>query len=357
MTVPSDLPATPDPLLRALREASLALREMEPWKWMREEDLFGMVDPATGTLHIAAVLGHEEGPPGLVLYRGERGYRFLFRKQDDPGSPIDPDIAMEEDSLIVEFVPQSDLKQHDLDLLEASGGVPPPAKSKRKSAGTPRYRSHLPAHLPWLPDKPEVELLTTALVLAQAFTALVDESPDFYGKRPYEEIPVYTRVGANPDSPWKLDWVRLDFSQRDGPAQFVPAQELLDDARTRMQDPLKAWELEAYHPPTVIPKPRRPFFPRASVIADAENGRFLDIELSHPEEPVGEHAGRSLLDTIRESGYRPAALYVNTPALAEALWAVCEQLSIRLRYRARLRQTEAIREYLAKRFKENPGEI
>jgi hypothetical protein len=331
-------------------EAAMALQNMAPWEWMGEDDSFGIVDPSTGQLHLGIILGEREGAPGFGLYRGQRGTRFLFREQDDPGSPLYPEVAMEEDSLLLEFVPRKELSEMDLALHEMAGFSPAKPKGRRKRSGLPRFSSRLPAHLPWMPDAVECELMTTALVLAQAFVALVDDDPEFYGDRPYDEVPVYTRVGDRPDSPWKLGWVTLDLSKPAGPPPAEVAAGVVEAALSRPINDQKSWELETYFPPTIVRKPKRPFFPRASIIADAESGRFLDIELSHPEEPEGNHAARCLLETINDEGYRPYALWVGSPHLMEALWPLAESLSLRLRLRSLLRQTPPIREFLAKKF-------
>jgi hypothetical protein len=347
-------PSAQDPkiVLRLLVEAALSLRAMEPWRWMREDDLFGIVDPETGVLNIAAILGKADGPPGLVLYRGEPGYRFLFRKQEDPGSPIDQNIAMEEDSLLVEYVTNSQLQEADKSLLTTAGIAIPPPKSKRKQAGTPRFRSHLPAHLPVVPDVEECRLLTTTLVLAQAFTSLVEENPDFYGNRPYEEIPVYRRMGNQEDSPWKLDWITLEFPPIEPAPPFSPdPKDAAAIGATQLSQSVE-WELETYFPPTVLNGENRPYFPRACILANSRDGKFLDILLTHPSQSAGELAGRALTQLILRERLRPGVLWVSQPETAEALWEFAERWSIRLRFRSTLRALIPIREYLASKFLE-----
>jgi hypothetical protein len=348
------LPAVPAETLTSLHEAALALRGMEPWRWMREEDLFGLIEPATGELHIAAILGKEEGPPGLVLYRGEPGYRFLFRKRDDVGSPIDPALPMEEDSLLVEFVPARELQSEDLRRIEVgqSSVASAPKKGARRALGLPKFRSHLPAHLPWFPDTAECELLTTVLVLAQAFTALVDEDPDFYGKRAYEEVPVYSRVGKQADSPWKLDWMKLDLSPKAGPPPWDASEAELKLCGNLPQQTELRWEMDTFFPPTLIPKAARPYYPRAAVIADAGTGRFIDVDLVHPSEAEGWQAGRVFLQNVQRAKCRPFALHVASATLAEALWPIAEAIGVRVRVSSILQSMPPIREYLARRLAE-----
>lgn len=351
MSEPLHPPQVPEPVWRRLHEAAADLRTLEPWKWMRDDDLFGLRDPASGKLHVCCVLGEKDGPPGLALYRGQAGLRFLFRKDEDPGSPLHEGEPLLEDSLTVEFVGRKVLDAEDHAVREALGLGKPP----HKRAPYPLFRSMLPAHPPWYLDADEAALLTTACVLAQAFSLLVDEKPDFFGERPYEDIPVYTRVGRDADSPWKLDWTRVNLN---APAEERRPVELPEpdtaSARTQPQRPVE-WELATCFPPLEIDEPPRPYHPRAAVIARADNGELVHFALAHPVHAAPQLAAETLIQAVARTHQRPEAVAVDDPALAAGLWPLLEQIGVRLRFRTALASVALVQEFLRDKLARDAG--
>jgi hypothetical protein len=342
MPDPAQAPDVPLPVWRRLHEAAADLRALEPWKWMRDDDLFGVRDPATGAVHTCCILSDKGGPPGLALYRGQAGLRFLFRKDNDPGNPVHDNEPLLEDSLTVEYVGRKLLDPTDRAVWDALQ-LPRPALAR---APYPLFRSMLPAHPPWYLNTDEARLLTTALVLAQAFSQLVDEKPDLFGDRPYEEVPVYTRVGGAADSPWKLDWIKMDL---DAPAQPVkppvlPAADVAE-ARRRPPKPLE-WEVATYFPPLEVNEAPRPYHPRAAVIARSDGTELVHFALNHPARPAAALAADTLVQAIARHGLRPEAVSVDAAELAEGLWPLLEQLGIRLRFRHSLPGVRNVQEFL-----------
>ena len=52
-------PNTQDEMWRHLYDLAGQVRELAPWRWMEESEVFGVQDPATGSVHFVSVMGSE----------------------------------------------------------------------------------------------------------------------------------------------------------------------------------------------------------------------------------------------------------------------------------------------------------
>ena len=56
-----------------LYELAIELKEMAPWNWMSEVDLFGLQNPQDGQLGFVSIMGELGEYFALALYRGPEG--------------------------------------------------------------------------------------------------------------------------------------------------------------------------------------------------------------------------------------------------------------------------------------------
>jgi hypothetical protein len=65
---------------KTLCELALRVKELAPWQWMEETDIFGIEDPDTGELGFISVMGYLGEYESVAVYRGAEGlYGFMPR--------------------------------------------------------------------------------------------------------------------------------------------------------------------------------------------------------------------------------------------------------------------------------------
>ena len=80
---------------RRLYEATVRVKEISPWEWMTEADVFGVQNPETGELGFVSVMGMLGEHYAVSLYLGSEGIHGFLRPPGTgtlrgPGRP-DPD--------------------------------------------------------------------------------------------------------------------------------------------------------------------------------------------------------------------------------------------------------------------------
>jgi len=68
--------AEPSPTLnewRKLYQAAIRIKEIAPWEWMTETDIFGVQDPETDEISFVSIMGMLGEHLSLAVYRGGEG--------------------------------------------------------------------------------------------------------------------------------------------------------------------------------------------------------------------------------------------------------------------------------------------
>jgi len=165
---------------KILYEAAVEIKELRPWEFMEEVDIFGVQSPSSGEIGFVSVMGSLGEHVGLSVYLGSEGLLgFWDMVYADPSTP--PEIVLEIPQLQVSFDDRDDLDRKDLDLIKKLG-----LKFKGKNSW-PTFRSIVPGFLPWFLEKDEVLFLTG--VLTQSINVIsrfkkdnstLDFEDDFY---------------------------------------------------------------------------------------------------------------------------------------------------------------------------------
>src|SRR6266542_3100559 len=81
-----------------------------PWRWMVNEDLFGVHDPASGLTGYACVMGTLGEVFGLAVYPGAHGYDCYRRAMAGAAEPADFETVARQDCLLASFEDRESLE-------------------------------------------------------------------------------------------------------------------------------------------------------------------------------------------------------------------------------------------------------
>jgi uncharacterized protein DUF6930 len=138
---------------KALCNLAAQIKELAPWQWMQETDVFGVEDPDTGEIGFVSVMGNVGEYEAVAVYPAAEGlYAFIDFQSD---SSATPDLLMEIPQVQVSFSETKFLEKRDRELLKSSG--------LKFTGAKPLFRSYRPGFLPWFITLKEARLLIHAL--------------------------------------------------------------------------------------------------------------------------------------------------------------------------------------------------
>ena len=325
--------------------AASAFRELRPWAWMTDGQVFGVKEPTKGEIAWCAMLGMRGEVFGLAAYLGTAGLSIHRGIQADKFGPDDDEIRFGFPCLIASFEDRQGLEVSDLALIRSLG------LTFRGRKSWPQFRSHRRGWYPWRLERSEVGFLTDVLRQALVVCSRLRSEPDYL--KPYAQQ-LLVRVNAK-DGDWVDQWMEPS------PLPSVASQEPTVDKHEVVR--LKAsvsrqegiWEADLFYVPTPTREKRdeRPYYPVAMVWADQRSGMVLAMELlPQADDPdlKAQALTARLLALVTELDRIPRALKVLRPALATALSGVAEILGCELLVSRHLQAMEELKESLFRRF-------
>jgi hypothetical protein len=149
-------------------QAAIEFRDLKPWEWMYDSELFGIQDPQSGETNYCCIMGNAGEHYAMGLYLGDEGlksYLLLSNLADQVPSADIKAIIYNQLMLKVEFTSRENITENELKIFKELG-----LKFRGKQAWVAgRYFS---------PDRPDYPLdASQALILTHALrqAALVCE--------------------------------------------------------------------------------------------------------------------------------------------------------------------------------------
>ncbi len=325
---------------RRLYEAAVRVKELAPWEWMMEEDIFGVQNPESQELGFVSVMGANGEHFAVAVYLGPQGlYGFLDLEEEGPDAS--PYRLFEVPQLQASFEDRDTLQKEDRAVLKSLG-----LKFRGQNAW-PMFRSIRPGFHPWFLEGWEARLLTCALEQALDVTPRFEADPSLLGA-PEGEFFVRTPLKADVGIGWEDRVVRVP------PPALAPAPATVDDLTRRRLEGLsrgeQKLEVDVFMLPDACREGKgRPFFPYCLMMVEARSGLVLFHDLLQPQ-PSLEEMWRSVplkvADQFAEVQMIPAEVRVCSEHLFDLLKPLAGAFRFKLKRVSALRTLEPAREML-----------
>jgi hypothetical protein len=321
------VPPSPEQWARLYALAS-RVRELAPWRWMHETDIFAVEDPTSKQLGFVSTMGQLGQHLSIAVYLGPKALYDFWGMQE---SGEDPMAIFDVPQLQVSFEDRDGLEKQDRQIIKDLG------LKFRGRQQYPLFRSIRAGYVPWFIDAAEAEILTHALEQVFAVAPLAAEDPDLLSVgADFEAHPYLIRVSERHGQ--ELQW-RDEVRRVPPPAAEFPQSSPLDaraeefKSCSRIADAIFEMDL-FYVPAPTGGRGERPYFPKAVLIADAATGLILGTELFPPADSP-EAKIFALADSIGKVFMKnralPAEIRVGNPRLFWVLRRWTQSLNIVLR--------------------------
>ncbi|MCM8775585.1 MAG: hypothetical protein NC930_04445 [Candidatus Omnitrophica bacterium] len=127
---------------RMLYEEAQKFKDLAPWTWMWDSDVFGIQDPVTQEMGYGCVMGRNKEHYGMAVYLGAEGLESYLQVQCGQAQR-DPEEAVHlMKCLMVSFEDRCFMDPEDLEMIKVLG-----LKFRGENAW-PKFRSYQPGYYP-----------------------------------------------------------------------------------------------------------------------------------------------------------------------------------------------------------------
>jgi hypothetical protein len=309
---------------RALYQAAGRFYELQPWTWLYEDQLFGVVNPEDGQLGYCSVMGNMGEHLALALYLGDEGLSSFFDLSLAEGADA-VDAFLGQRAMQASFEDRDELADEDRRVIRDLG-----LKFRGRQAW-PMFRDYTPGYAPWYLTAAQARFLTLALWQAVEVAARLRDQPE--ALIALEESKCLVRVSrpAAEGLVWTDEWQALPDEVLLPALTFHLDEEKMAALRRKAgrKERRGAYELDHFYFPGAIRERRgeRPFFAQEVMVADHGTGMILASHLATPGE-LGEVVAHLMQETLLAAPAWPQQIGVRREALAILLAPIAEPLGI-----------------------------
>jgi hypothetical protein len=330
---------------RQLYEAFIRVKEMAPWEWMEETDVFGVQDPETGKQGFVSVMGMLGEHHAVAFYLGAKGL-YGFWDFHDVGHFEMPEKYFEIPQLQASYEDRDELKDKDRAIIKQLG-----LKFRGRQAW-PLFRSYRPGFYPWYLEAGEAHLLTHVLEQTLDVAPRFKEDPSLLD--PFDDDRYLVRAPSQNGGTltWEDRIVRVPPPE---PAKIPIAIDVQTlEKLKRLPRSQHTIEIDFFMMRSVIhEKGARPYFPYMLLVVEASRGVILGTELLSPEislEAMWGSIGAHVLKSLAGVRIVPQQISVRSELLLGLLQPLANELGFQLRQSPFLPGLDPAKEALLERF-------
>lgn len=334
-----------------LYELMSHIKDLAPWDWMEETDVFGVQSPETQEIGYVSIMGQIGEHYGISVYLGAKG---LYQFWDLEASPSEEKI-LEIHQLQATWEDREYLTKPDLDIIKQLG------LKFRGHDAWPQFRSILPGHMPWYLEADEAHFLVHVL------EQILEVAPrSKYNHRKFE-----TRDEKDGFSPKEylirvahqqaetLIWEDKIMSVAMPEPEYIP---ISVDSSTiaslrRLPKRDKTFEIDViflFSP--ISDGGGRPYFPYALLVVDGETGMILDIEMIYPTSGMvvmWSQVPQSVANILLKGKGIPMRIKVHPGLMAQLLKPLAESINCKIKETPQLVNLNRVKKDLAQQMMQN----
>src|SRR5215510_6178531 len=321
------------------------VKKMAPWKWMIEDEVFGVRNPERDEVGFVSVMGAGGEHFAVALYQGAVAlHDFLALSQ---GDSVETERLLEIPQLQASFEDRGHLEKEDRDTIKNLG------LKFRGANNWPLFRNYAPGMFPWFLTSSEARFLTIALEqLLDVAPRIRDDELALRGEG--DEFLVRVPRVENARLVWEDKVMRIPKPELKEAAPSSLDLELLESLK-QLPEVTNVIEIELMMlPMPVREKKDRPFFPYLLMLVDASSGVILGNDMLQPLpslEAMRAEFPTRVAEYLLKLGVKPLKIAVRTERTAQSLAPLAEELGIRIKISPRLPALDSAMEFLGRMYR------
>jgi len=319
---------------RMLYDLAIQLRNLTPWDWMFEDELFGVQNPANKEIGYVSIMGNLGDFLSLAIYPNSAGLvSWQNMRQSAEKYQGQANLTLEmaqyyllQQCLIVSFEDRAVLDKTDLEIIKKLG------LKFRGSQAWPQFRSHAPGDTPWYLTMEEAEYLRLALSqVLDVARRVKKDGPEILSSGDPSQYLVRVATLSGDSLIWSDQWLTPQ------PIIESSVRAALDENklnRLKAAKPLKhgIWELDCFFLPgggISERKDERPYFSYVFLCVDRTSGLVIGTDLARYQTSQPRFA-EMLINCMANSPALPLEICVKRDEVRRWVMPLAQRLDIKL---------------------------
>ncbi|MBC8186295.1 hypothetical protein H8E88_34870 [candidate division KSB1 bacterium] len=336
---------------KKLFELMIKIKEIAPWEWLYEQDIFAVQNPKTNELGFVSVMGANGEHYAISVYLGETGLHRFWDLQQIPIDVFAQQELIEMPHLQAVLEDRDLLDAKDRDLIKKTGF------KFRGTHSWPMFRSHRPGFFPWYLEPDEMFFLQCALDQTIDVAPRVKQDLSLLKPNDKQNYLLRKQVRKNDKFIWQDSILKVTSSPQiklDCPQNKNAIKILKTTAPNAAASEIDLFMISK----PVKEKGKRPFFPYALMILDADNGMIIENKLLQPLptlEALWGNIPYQVAEIFAKIQLRPKKILVSNELLYQLLIRFTYDLNISLKRIDVLPNISLAREAMVEFFKQQGG--
>ena len=308
-----------------LFQAAIDFRNLEPWEWMYDADIFGVEDPETGEIGWCSIMGAGGEVFSLTVYPGEEGFYSFDRLAALDDETLETDYiaaGIEMKVLQVEFTGREEITDVDRAVFKALG------LKFRGEGNWVLVREMQPGYMPWYLSEDQAVFLTHCLRQAIEVALRFREDEEVIADDSGNPL-VRTPKKTAGDIRWSD---RYQPEPQWSPPRRKADPFLLNRAKKELEVNPTAYCFALDYIPggfNAEGDEERPFFSKIAIWMDYESGMILGTDLFTPKS-FKTSFDKVFFEKLREFGAIPQQWLVDSQQAYHALEPIANGLGSEL---------------------------
>lgn len=338
---------------RRLIESACRIKQLAPWQWMQEDDVFGVAHPETGEIGFVSVMGALGEHLAVGVYIGAAALVKFLSLHHAPSDTLAeyPETLLEIPQLQVSFEDRDDLEDWDRQLLRNLN-----LKFRGRKAW-PQFQSFRPGFMPWRLEPEEIRFLALALEQLEQVAPRVQKNRSFLWGKEVGTLLIRTCHCREGEA---AEWE--DRYQRISPPPLPPVPLTWDSAHIkelkRSASRGDIMELDLFmFPGRIGKKGHRPQIGYALLALHAQSNMIFGVEILDPIKGIEQMLGRIpgwILSRLANHGLRPKEIHIQSARLLDVLQPAFKELGTKVVLKPMLKKLRAAKREMIDFFKKNP---
>lgn len=330
---------------RALYNAAIRLKELAPWEWMQETDMFGIKDPKSDQIGYVSIMGHLGEHYALSLYLNSEGFYGFWELQNEENEIV-LESFLEIPQLQLSFENEEELKEEDKQIIQNLG------YSFKGEHDWPIFRSYRPGYAPWFLTAEEAEFFKVAIEQSIDVAIAFQHDPSLLAAEEEDLYLIRVKEKKNGKSTWTNKFMPVPDSE---PLKIpIDYSEELVESIKEMKKSNQILELDFSLFLSPIHQGPRPYYAYMLILMDAKSSEVKGYELLKQEPSREKMLGslpQKVLQMLAKLEARPSEIRIRSNILYQLFEDLADELDIYILETNSLPSVNFFKEQFYKKFK------